>query len=64
MAQWIIDGLPDMDVTGMNVDRFHGYQQTRPYRSQRVVESLGKVYKCHYPNESVKTCRGAKQSPL
>ena len=22
------------------------------------------MYKCHYPNEQVLTCRGAKQSPL
>ena len=28
MAHWIAHGYPDMDVTGVNVDRFHPYQCT------------------------------------
>jgi hypothetical protein len=37
-----------------------------PRRSQalRVVESLGKVYKCHYPHRPVETARGVRLSPL
>jgi 4-methylaminobutanoate oxidase (formaldehyde-forming) len=53
-----------MDVTGMNIDRLHPYQANREYLSHRVVESLGKVYKCHYPNEPMRTARGVKRSPL
>jgi len=29
-----------------------------------VVESLGRVYKCHYPNYTPKTARGVKKSSL
>ncbi|MCP4387390.1 MAG: FAD-binding oxidoreductase, partial [Gammaproteobacteria bacterium] len=25
LAQWIVDGLPDMDVTELNIDRFHRF---------------------------------------
>jgi glycine cleavage system aminomethyltransferase T/glycine/D-amino acid oxidase-like deaminating enzyme len=64
LAHWVLHGKPDMDVTGMNVDRLRHYQNTPAFRSQRVVESLGKVYKCHYPNTPNTTCRGAKQSPI
>lgn len=64
MAHWIVNGEPDMDVTGFNIDRLHPYQATPAYRSQRVVESLGLVYKCHYPTYSMKTARGAKRSPI
>ena len=64
MAHWIINGTPDVDVTGFNIDRLHVYQNTPEYRRHRTVESLGMVYRCHYPNMSYQTARGAKRSPL
>ena len=64
MAHWIINGRPDVDVTGMHVDRLHPYQTTPDYRRTRTVESLGMVYKCHYPTHSMQTARGAKVSPI
>lgn len=41
MATWIVDGLPDIDVTGIHVDRLHPYQCGPRYRATRTVESLG-----------------------
>jgi len=64
MAHWIINGRPDMDVTCMNIDRLHSYQNNPKYRAARTVESLGMVYKAHYPNYSYQTARGVKQSPF
>jgi glycine cleavage system aminomethyltransferase T/glycine/D-amino acid oxidase-like deaminating enzyme len=64
MAHWIINGNPDVDITGFNIDRLHPYQNTPEYRKHRTVESLGMVYKCHYPNKSYQTARGAKKSPF
>lgn len=43
VANWIIDGKSEFDVTGINVDRMHHYQANPEYRSSRVVESLGMV---------------------
>ncbi len=64
LAHWIINGQPDVDVTGMHVDRLQPYQTTPDYRRTRTVESLGMVYKCHYPTHSMQTARGAKLSPI
>lgn len=64
MAHWIINGSPDVDVTGFNIDRLHVYQNTPDYRSHRTVESLGMVYKCHYPSMSHQSARGVKRSPF
>ncbi len=64
MAQWILSGHPDMDITGMNIDRLQPYQVTPQYRRERIVESLGLVYKCHYPFKTMETARDAKRSPL
>jgi glycine cleavage system aminomethyltransferase T/glycine/D-amino acid oxidase-like deaminating enzyme len=64
IAHWIDAGAPDMDVTGMNIDRLHPYQATPEYRATRTVESLGMVYATHYPGRSMRTARGAKLSPV
>jgi glycine cleavage system aminomethyltransferase T/glycine/D-amino acid oxidase-like deaminating enzyme len=64
LAQWIVDGRPDVDVTGMNIDRLHRYQANPEYRRTRTMESLGMVYQCHYPTRSMQTARGAKRSPV
>ncbi|MBC7714237.1 MAG: FAD-dependent oxidoreductase [Rhizobacter sp.] len=64
LAHWIITGNPDVDVTGFNIDRLQVYQNNPEYRATRTVESLGMVYKCHYPTKSPETARGAKKSPF
>jgi glycine cleavage system aminomethyltransferase T/glycine/D-amino acid oxidase-like deaminating enzyme len=64
LAHWIVTGYPDVDVTGINIDRVHGYQTNPEYRRARTVESLGLVYKCHYPMMSLGSARGARQSPF
>ncbi|NBW40562.1 FAD-dependent oxidoreductase [bacterium] len=65
VAHWIVNGHPDVDVTcSLNVDRFHKYQANQEYRRQRALESLGLVYKCHYPTRTPQTARGIKRSPF
>jgi len=64
IAQWIVEGSPDIDVTGINIDRLHPYQANPRYRATRTVESLGLVYATHYPFRPVKTARGARLSPV
>ena len=64
LAHWILNGRPDVDVTGINIDRFQRFQCNPEYRRQRALESLGLVYACHYPDRSPKTARGVRQSPF
>jgi len=64
VAHWILNGRPDVDVTGFNIDRFQKYQCNPEYRAQRALESLGLVYACHYPDRSPVTARGARKSPF
>jgi 4-methylaminobutanoate oxidase (formaldehyde-forming) len=64
LAHWILTGSPDVDVTGINVDRLHKYQTNPEYLKTRTVESLGMVYQCHYPTRSMQTARGAKRSAI
>ena len=62
VAHWILNGSPDVDVTGMNIDRLHPYQRNPEYRRLRTVESLGLVYQAHYPTRAMTTARDAKRS--
>ena len=64
LANWIVTGDPGADVTGFNIDRFHPYQANAEYRRERTIESLGMVYKCHYPTMSPQTARGVKKSAV
>jgi 4-methylaminobutanoate oxidase (formaldehyde-forming) len=64
MAQWITTGDPGVDITPMNVDRFHHYQCNPEYRKTRVVETLGMVYRRHYPTRVPQTARDCKRSPF
>lgn len=64
MAHWIVNGQPDVDVCGFNIDRLHRYQSNPAYRGARVAESLGNVYKCHYPYKVPQTARGAKRTAV
>ncbi|HLJ38469.1 MAG TPA: FAD-dependent oxidoreductase [Steroidobacteraceae bacterium] len=64
LAHWIVTGNPDVDVTGFNIDRLHVTQTNPEYRRARTVESLGMVYRCHYPYLSLTTARGVRRSPF
>ncbi len=64
LAQWIVTGRPDVDVTAINIDRLHPYQANPEYRATRTTESLGLVYATHYPGRLMRTARGARLSPV
>ena len=64
LAHWIINGQPDVDVSGIHVDRFQGYMMNKSFRESRVQESLGLVYKCHYPYKTKLSGRGVKFTPF
>ncbi|GMQ86195.1 MAG: FAD-dependent oxidoreductase [Acidimicrobiia bacterium] len=64
LAHWIVNGRPDVDVTGFNIDRLRSYQGDPEYLRARTAESLGMVYRAHYPTRSPQTARGMKLSPV
>jgi 4-methylaminobutanoate oxidase (formaldehyde-forming) len=43
-AQWIADGVPPVDVTGMTVDRTQTFETSRRFRRDRAVEQLGALF--------------------
>jgi len=64
VANWIVYGLPDMDVTGLNTDRFQRTDATRSFRKHRRVEILGEMYKVHFPGKGYRSARDVKRHVL
>ncbi len=64
LAHWIVDGRPDVDVTGFDVARFRPWQADDAYRAARTTEILGTVYAAHTPGKQLRSARDQLLSPV
>jgi len=64
IARWMTDGLPDMDVVELNIDRFQRFHTNRAFRAARTVEIVGEMYKLHFPGKSFETARNVRRHVL
>ena len=63
LAEWMIDGEPEYDVTAMDVARF-GEFATHKYTVNKVIENFGRRFMVSYPNEELSEMRGHRTTPL
>jgi len=63
MAQWIVDGLPPVDVSGIDIARMMPFQNNPRYLHDRVVELLGWQY-ISWPNLQPETARNSRRSAM
>ncbi len=64
LAHWMVTGLPDVDVTEIDIRRMSPYQNTRRYLRDRTVETLGLTMAVDWPNYQYKTARNVRKSAL
>ena len=64
LSQWIVDGHPPMDVFDADIRRTQPFQNNKRYLLDRTVESLGLVYRNHWPFRQFETARGVKKLVL
>lgn len=62
LAEWIRDRRPPMDLVDIDVRRMQPFQGTREYLKDRTVETLGLLYKTHWPFYQYTTARGARRT--
>ncbi|MED5166814.1 MAG: FAD-dependent oxidoreductase, partial [Actinomycetota bacterium] len=62
LAQWIIDGEPEMDVYAMDVGRFGGFA-TRDYTFLKSQENYRRRFMLTYPNEELPAAREWRTTP-
>jgi len=64
MAEWIVEGHPTMDLSAIDIARFHPFQGNERYLQHRIRESLGLLYAMHWPYRQMESARPARQTPL
>ncbi|QBF31658.1 FAD-dependent oxidoreductase [Thalassococcus sp. S3] len=63
LAQWMIEGEPDRDVTAMDVARF-GDWISPGYTLPKVIENYQKRFSVAYPNEELPAARPNRTTPM
>jgi len=63
MAEWIVAGHPEWDLWRLDVRRFGANYASQAYTLARTVETYGKYYDIHYPNEERQSARPLRLSP-
>lgn len=64
LAEWIVGGGPQDDLTGVDVRRFGPSQNDVGFLRERVVETLGLHYAIPWPNREPVSGRPQRMSPL
>ena len=49
LAEWIVNGHPPMDLSDVDIRRFHPFQVNKRYLYERTGEALGLLYAMHWP---------------
>ncbi|HHS89169.1 MAG TPA: FAD-dependent oxidoreductase, partial [Rhodobacteraceae bacterium] len=64
IAQWIVEGRPELDLWPLDVRRFGAHHGTRAFMYPRAVEHYAHHYKMRYPGQEAASARNLRHSPL
>lgn len=64
LAEWIVAGAPTMDLSDVDIARYHAFQVNPKYLHDRAGEALGAIYEMHWPHKQHQTARQVRKSPL
>lgn len=64
LAEWIVEGAPTTDLTGVDIRRFAPFNGNNRWLHDRVAEVLGIHYEIPWPNREMKTARPFRRSPV
>jgi glycine cleavage system aminomethyltransferase T/glycine/D-amino acid oxidase-like deaminating enzyme len=64
VAEWMTNGLPEIDVQGADIARFHSHQRTRSHVKARTSEAFNKTYGIVHPGEQWSSDRDIRRSPM
>jgi 4-methylaminobutanoate oxidase (formaldehyde-forming) len=64
LAEWIVEGEPTSDLTGVDLRRFADFNGNVRWLRDRVGEVLGLHYEVPWPNREMRTARPFRRSPV
>ncbi len=62
-AEWMMNGFMNEDLFALDVKRFEKFNSSLKFIKQRVTESLGNLFKMHWPYKQLETSRNIKLLP-
>jgi glycine cleavage system aminomethyltransferase T/glycine/D-amino acid oxidase-like deaminating enzyme len=64
VAEWMTDGVSEIDVHEADVARFYDFQRTRRHTRSRAAEGFNKMYGIVHPAEQWGNERGLRRGPM
>jgi glycine cleavage system aminomethyltransferase T/glycine/D-amino acid oxidase-like deaminating enzyme len=64
VAEWMTDGLPEIDLGHSDISRFYPHQRTRAHIRARTGEAFNKTYGIVHPGEQWGSDRQSRLSPM
>ena len=64
IAEWIVDGLPSLDIHEAEYSRFHEHTLQQSYVDARASENFQKIYGIVHPQEQWSEARKSRLSPF
>lgn len=64
MAEWIVGGTPEYDVSTMDIRRFGPHAASRTWTTARALDAYSRYYDIVYPGEEYTAGRPLRRSPV
>jgi glycine cleavage system aminomethyltransferase T/glycine/D-amino acid oxidase-like deaminating enzyme len=64
LAEWMTDGVPELDPNHVDIARFYPYAGTKKFVWDRAIEGFPKLYDIVHPNEQYLNSRNIRLSPF
>ncbi len=64
VAEWMTDGLPEIDLSHSDIARFWPHQRTRSHIRSRTSEAFNKTYGIIHPGEQYEGDRNQRHAPM
>jgi glycine cleavage system aminomethyltransferase T/glycine/D-amino acid oxidase-like deaminating enzyme len=64
VAEWMVEGEPEIDLQASDVARFYEHQKTREFVRSRAAEGFNKTYGIVHPGEQWESARPIRRSPF
>jgi 4-methylaminobutanoate oxidase (formaldehyde-forming) len=64
MAEWIVDGLPEWDMSTMDIRRFGPHAASRSWAEAKALDAYSRYYDVVYPYQEWTAARPLRRSPV
>ena len=64
LAEWMVDGYPEIDLHHSDIARFYPHQRTRAHIRARTGEAFNKTYGIIHPGEQWESDRNQRLAPM